>query len=393
MTGLERTGQAAAAVAIGLLLLAGCTTPAYMADRDVSTTASPSTSSTPPNVDPPVWPADNGPGGTPGASTPPAGGSGTSATARSGESQIPLGDSGVIWAADHVTPSVVSIRPLDHSSLGSGVIISTNGYVLTNRHVVEDNARVEVTLATGKKLTGEVLGRDPVVDVAVVKLSESDLPAAPLGDSDALHVGQTAIAIGNPLGFERTVTSGIISATNRNLHEEGAGLDNMIQTDASINPGNSGGPLLDARGHVVGINTAVVQGKYGGGGLGFAVPINTAKQVLQDIVKYGRVIRPWLGLTYIAITPELAEQYSLPADHGAIVAEVTPGGPAARAGIQREDVITSLGGNELHDAGDFRSALRGRSPGQSLPLTVVGPRGERKITVELGEAPAPRAQR
>jgi S1-C subfamily serine protease len=302
-----------------------------------------------------------------------------------------LGDPDIIESARRVTPSVVSVQPVSGRGMGSGIIVSENGYVITNSHVVQGSDRVRVTLATGKKVVGDVLGDDPAVDVAIVKLPLTDLPAAPLGDSDALNVGQGVIAIGNPLGFERTVTSGIVSATNRNLRGEGAVLDNLIQTDASINPGNSGGPLVDLGGRVIGINTAVIQPPYGGSGLGFAVPINTTKQVLQDIVKYGRVVRPWLGLSYIPITSELAQQYHLPVPAGAIVAEVSPGSPADRAGIRSEDIIVRIGKDEIQDAGDLRSALRNRQPGEQLELKLVRPNGERRsLTLEIGEAPAPK---
>lgn len=369
-----RSRVAPAAGALALALIAGgCERVAYMEDR-------PGPSSPRVQVEPPVW-SEPPAGSTAGRRGAPSGSTGD----RSPVANARLGDPGVMEAAREVTPSVVSVRHDD--SLGSGVIVSTNGYIVTNSHVVRGTDRVEITLATGKKTTGQVLGQDPTVDIAVVKVPLTDLPAAPLGDSDHLEVGQSAIAIGNPLGFERTVTSGIVSATNRNLGGRGAVLDNLIQTDASINPGNSGGPLVDARGRVIGINTAVVQGPHGGGGLGFAVPINTAKQVLKDIVEHGRVVRPWMGLSYIPITPEIAEQYRLGAEQGAIVAEVVRGGPADRAGLRAQDIIVRIGSTEIKSQGDLRSALRGRKPGEKLDLAVVRDGSRRTVAVELGEAP------
>ncbi len=367
-------------VGLAATLLGGCERPAFLQDRQESATDRPQDRRP---VETPLWPEPDprtapSPVETPGAA---------------GEEPAQLsslGDVNVIQAADRVTPSVVSIQPASGRGLGSGVIVTRNGYILTNSHVVQGSSRVRVTLATGREVTGQVLGADPAVDIAVVKVDGNDLPAAPLGNSDELHVGQTAIAIGNPLGFERTVTSGIVSATNRNLEGQGAVLDNMIQTDASINPGNSGGPLVDARGRVIGINTAVVSGPYGGTGLGFAVPINTARDTLNDILEHGRVIRPWLGLTYVLVTPELAREYELPAERGAIVANVVRGGPADRAGIRPEDILLQVNGVEVSDAGDLRNALRDHAPGDEIRIVAQRGNDRRTFTVQLGEAPSAR---
>ena len=374
---------ATGALGVGLLMLSGCEQSASMDDRSPRGPGAAAQRESRRDLEPPKWPAEA-----------------TERTVASGEAPPPLGvkeappvskshlgDPDVITSARKVTPSVVSVQPMSGRCMGSGIIVSENGYVITNSHVVQGSDHVRVTLATGKKVVGEVLGNDPTVDVAVVKLPLGDIPAAPLGNSDQLEVGQGVIAIGNPLGFERTVTSGIVSATNRNLEGEGAVLDNLIQTDASINPGNSGGPLVDLAGRVIGINTAVVSPPYGAGGLGFAVPINTAKDVLQDIVQYGKVMRPWLGLSYIAITPEIAQQYRLPADEGAIVMDVVRGGPADLAGIGSEDIITRIEQQKVADAGDLRTALRSRQPGDRVSVQVVGSKGRRTVTLELGEAP------
>lgn len=345
-------------------LLAGCTTPAYMEDRGLDPVGDRAVR----NVEPPQWPE------------------GSSQTSSAPAPQG-LGDPNVIETAKDVTPSVVSVQPASGRGMGSGVIVSRNGYIITNSHVVRGGDEVRVTLATGQRVTGAVLGDDPAVDIAVVKIPGNDLPAAEVGDPDRLLVGQTVLAIGNPLGFERTVTSGIISATNRNLRGEGAVLDNLIQTDASINPGNSGGPLVDLRGRVIGINTAVVSPPYGGGGLGFAVPINTAKDVLNDIVQHGRVVRPWLGLTYINITPELAREYSLPVQRGAIIAEVESGGPAEAAGLRAQDIILRVGDVPINNENDLRKALRDRQPGDRLEIRLQRGSEQRTVTVTLGEAP------
>jgi S1-C subfamily serine protease len=352
-----------AAAALIAAWAAGCALPPQLGERPEGRRTT---------VDPPVWPEPPRTAETPAPAEP-----------------MP-GESSIVQAARAVTPSVVSVRPRGARGLGSGVIVSTNGYVLTNAHVVRGSDQVLVTLATGRDVEGTVLGADPSVDIAVVKIPGENLPAAPLGDSDRLEVGESVLAIGNPLGFERTVTSGIISATDRNLEGRGAVLDNLIQTDASINPGNSGGPLVSSRGQVIGINTAVVQPPYGSGGLGFAVPINTARDVMRDIIEHGRVIRPWLGLTYISITPELAREFGLPAQQGAIVGEVVPSGPADRAGIRAEDIIVRMDGRELREGGDLRSILRDKEPGQEIPLTVLRGRQRLELTVRLGEAPATR---
>ncbi|MFN3651950.1 MAG: S1C family serine protease [Armatimonadota bacterium] len=368
-------GLGLAAAALGAASLAGCATiPAYMQSRENRPRAGVTTPA-PRNMEPPVWP-ESRTGAAQDGATPPSFG-GTQA------------EGGIVEVAQEVTPSVVSIQPLDKRGMGSGLIVTKNGYVLTNSHVVRGQERVTVTLATGREVNGAVLGQDPSVDIAVVKIPGSDLPAAELGSSDDLRVGQLAVAIGNPLGLERTVTAGIVSALNRTLPGEGSLLDNMVQTDASINPGNSGGPLVNSQGQVIGINTAVVSPPYGGGGLGFAVPIDTAREVLQDILQHGRVIRPWLGLTYTLLTEQIAEQYNLPVKQGAIIADVQPGGPAERAGLRSEDIIVRAGDREIKDAGDLRQALRNKMPGDRFQLTVRSREGQRTVTVELGEAPPP----
>jgi S1-C subfamily serine protease len=302
----------------------------------------------------------------------------------------------VIRAARAVAPSVVSVRGGRGRGrgLGSGIIVRSDGLILTNDHVVSGSSAVTVTLADGRSSPGRVLGTDPDVDTALVKIDGvSGLPEARLGDSDTLEVGQTAIAIGNPLGLERTVTVGVVSALHRQI-EDRPSLENLIQTDAAINPGNSGGPLVDSRGRVIGINNAVIQPPYGGGGLGFAVPINTARSVMQGYLRTGQVERAsedraWLGIQYREITPEIAAAYHMPASQGARVADVLAGSPADRAGIHEGDIIVSVNGRPV-TPGALRTEIRRAGVGQRISLVLQ--RGSRRVTVapRLGEAPGER---
>lgn len=284
-----------------------------------------------------------------------------------------------IRVAKAITPAVVSVSRSGGS--GSGIIVSRDGVVLTNAHVVGQSRIVEVGLADGRSLRGEVLGRDPTIDVAVVRIQAQNLPVAPLGDSDQLEVGQTAIAIGNPLGLERTVTSGVVSAVNRN--PRGISLDGLVQTDAAISPGNSGGPLVDSRGRVIGINTAVLAGA-GASGLGFAVPINLANDVVRQLLTTGRITRAFLGIGYSDIGPELARQFELPVSEGIIIGRVEPGTPAARAGLRAQDIIVRANDTEIESGGDLRRLLRDLSPGDTVRFEVLRPSGRTTVSVRLG---------
>jgi serine protease Do len=287
----------------------------------------------------------------------------------------------VIRVARTATPTVVSV--VRRGGSGSGVIIRSEGVILTNAHVVGNARTVEIRTADGRTLTGTVLGRDPEVDIAVVRVNATNLPAAPLGDSDRLEVGQIAVAIGNPLGLERTVTQGVVSAVNR--APQGLSIETaLIQTDAAINPGNSGGPLLDSAGRVIGINTAILVGTTG---LGFAVPINVATDVAEQILATGRVRRAYLGINLIGLTPEIARQFRLPAQEGVVVMNVVANTPAARGGLQRGDIIVSMDGARITDDGEFRRLLRRRRPGETVRLEVVREDGRRQtLSVTLGEA-------
>ncbi len=269
----------------------------------------------------------------------------------------------VIDVVRRARPAVVRVKRGE--ATGSGVVIRKDGVILTNAHVVDDAKTVEIRLANGKTLTGQVLGVDAAVDIAVVKVSATDMPEAPMADSDRLDVGQRAIAIGNPMGLEGTVTTGVVSATNRNRS-----LDDFvgfIQTDAAINPGNSGGPLLDSEGRVMGINTWIL-GRSSG--LGFAVPINVARDVAQQVLETGKVRRAVLGVMPGSVTPEIAQKLKLAVTQGAAVVEVSPGTPAEAAGLKAEDVITQIDGQSVANAGDLRRILRGKKPGDSVSLTV-----------------------
>jgi serine protease Do len=283
-------------------------------------------------------------------------------------------------AVQQVSPAVVLVETGRGS--GSGVIVRPEGVILTNAHVVAQAQAVTVTLADGRRLPGTIIGRDPSVDVAVVRVPLTNAQVAPLGDSDRLVVGQTAIAIGNPLGFERTVTVGVVSALNRSLR--GSTLEPLIQTDAAISPGNSGGPLLDSQGRVIGINTAVIRVE-GAEGLGFAVPINLARDVANQLLETGRVRRAYLGIAQADVTPPIAEQFGLPVREGVLVFDVQPGAPAQRAGLRARDVIVRLGDTPIRQGGDLRRALREASPGATVPVEVARAGGRTTLRVRLAE--------
>jgi S1-C subfamily serine protease len=284
-----------------------------------------------------------------------------------------------IRVSKSVAPAVVTIY--EGSGLGSGVIIDgKNGIILTNNHVVANSdGTVMVKLQNARTLQGRVLGTDPSVDVAVVKVNATDLPQAALGDSDQLEIGQAAVAIGNPLGLGQTVTQGVVSATGRKISPDD--VEGYIQTDAAINPGNSGGPLLDSQGRVIGINTAVLRGPAEG--LGFAVPINVARDVARQIVSGQRVQRGYMGVGLVNITPELRSRFNLPTGTGVIIDEVEEGSPASLAGLRTGDIITAVDGQRVEGRGDLQHVLRSKRPGQSASLKVRRPRGETTVSVRL----------
>ncbi len=270
-------------------------------------------------------------------------------------------------------------RSFKEKSLGSGFIISNEGYILTNNHVVAGADEIKVKLSDGREFKGEVKGNDEKLDIALIKIDAKDqLPLAQLGDSDAIEVGEWVMAIGNPFGLGQTVTAGIVSATGRVI---GSGpYDDFIQTDASINPGNSGGPLFNARGEVIGINAAIVAG---GQGIGFAIPINMAKAVLPQLESAGKVTRGWLGVVIQPITPELARAFGLKTVQGALVAEVTKGSPAEKGGLQSGDIITSFNGKEIHEMNELPRLVAATPIGKTVTVTILrkGNAEQKTITI------------
>ena len=268
--------------------------------------------------------------------------------------------------------------------LGSGFIIDRNGTILTNYHVVDGAQKISVTLSDGKSYDAKVLGKDQKTDIAVIKIDAGqDLPAVTLGDSDRLDVGEWAMAIGNPFGLDHTVTSGIVSAKGRQI---GAGpYDNFIQTDASINPGNSGGPLINLRGEVVGITTAIYSQSGGNIGIGFAIPTNSIKEVLPQLKDKGRVVRGYLGTTVQKITPEIADSLGVKQQRGALVADVVRGSPAERAGIKTGDIITEFNSKEVKDSTELPGLVARVAPGTGTSIKVLRDGKEMTLAITVGE--------
>jgi serine protease DegQ len=276
------------------------------------------------------------------------------------------------------------------SSLGSGVIVSTSGYVLTNDHVVEAADEIEVTLSDGKKLLAKVVGNDPETDLAVLRIDSENLPAISFGSSDTLRVGDVVLAIGNPFGLGQTVTSGIVSALGRGLGINT--FENFIQTDAAINPGNSGGALIDATGSLIGINTVIVSPSGGSMGIGFAIPVSTAKMVLEQIVKNGSVARGWIGVEAQAIDPALAESFRLGAARGALIRGVLRGGPADKAGVKPGDVLVEVQGKPVVDPAGMLNLIAALAPGQPAKVKLKRQGQDVNATITVGRRPKPQAR-
>jgi serine protease Do len=274
--------------------------------------------------------------------------------------------------------------------LGSGIIVRSDGYILTNNHVVEGAEEIKVNLLNNTAYEAEVVGRDPTTDVAVIKIKGGDFPAAPLGDSDALQVGEWVLAIGNPLRLSFTVTAGIVSALGRNINiiPGSYSIENYIQTDAAINPGNSGGPLVNLRGEVVGINSAISTRTGYYQGYGFAIPIDLAKRVMEDLINYKRVIRPILGIQIRDITPELAEALGLKEPIGVLVEDFTQDiSPARDAGVKRRDVVVEVDGAKVKHANELQSLIAQHHPGDVVKLDIIRDRKPVEIKVKLAEKP------
>ncbi|MBI3600939.1 MAG: Do family serine endopeptidase [Nitrospinae bacterium] len=265
-------------------------------------------------------------------------------------------------------------------SLGSGVIIDTKGYILTNEHVVSRASTIKVTLSDNREFDAQLIGADPRSDLAIIKIiSDKPLPYARMGASADIMIGETVIAIGNPFGLSHTVTTGIISAVNRSIKgESGRIYSDFIQIDASINPGNSGGPLLNISGEVIGINTAIYQKAEG---IGFAIPIDRAKRIINDLIKYGEVHEAWLGIFVQKLTPPIAKSFGYPSSRGVIISKIFKGGPSDRAGLRRGDIITSVGKKEVKTITDYYDLIYGYGHGDRIDITVFR-EGER-ITVNL----------
>jgi len=331
-------------------------------------------------------------------------------------SQLSTEEKGIIRIYKAASPAVVNItstalkydyflNPIPTQGSGSGVILTKDGYILTNSHVVEDSKTLEVTLLSGKTFPAILVGLDSSTDLALVKIQDNvPLPTIPLGDSSNLQVGQFVYAIGNPFGLNSTLTNGVISSLNRTLRAPNSRLiENIIQTDAAINPGNSGGPLLDSSGNLIGINTAIFSPTGSNAGIGFAIPVNRAKKVATDLIQYGYVIRSYLGTTLsLEITPQIAKALKLPINHGLMVAEVAPNSPAAYAGIRpgtqavlagnRQimlggDIILAINDRPITTADSFISDIESRPPGQTITLSVLHDNQVKNISVILKQRP------
>ena len=276
-------------------------------------------------------------------------------------------------------------EPRQQSGLGSGVIVSPEGYVLTNNHVIEGADQIEVTLPDARRAAARLIGADPDSDLAVLKIALDRLPVMTLGNSDALQVGDPVLAIGNPFGVGQTVTSGIVSALGRDQLGINT-FENFIQTDAAINPGNSGGALIDTGGNLLGINTAIYSRSGGSMGIGFAIPVSTARQVLESIIQNGRVVRGWIGIEPNELTPELAQTFGVRASAGVMVTGVLNTGPAAAAGIRPGDVITQIGGQPVRTVRELLTRIAALAPGTATPFTL----DRRGQSVQTSVTPAQR---
>ncbi len=335
---------------------------------------------------------------TPRATLPPA-------VADGGATRALLDEALVVDLFERVSPSVVNVSvrvpntsgqgPTARQGAGSGFVVDDQGHILTNNHVVADASRIEVTLADGLKVPAEVRGRDALNDIALLKVEAPSDRLRPvlLGDSTSLRVGQLAVAIGNPFGFTRTLTVGVVSGLGRPIEDAGRRpLLDMIQTDAAINPGNSGGPLLNSRGEVIGITTLIDRSQLS---VGFAVPINTAIQILPSMIAGQRVARPWLGVAGVAVSPLVAEQFKLGVDQGILVREAVPGGPADQAGIKggtvdspaSGDIIRAVDGQPVLRVADLVATIDPRMVGEQVAITIVRGGSEQTVQVTLGEYP------
>jgi serine protease Do len=280
-------------------------------------------------------------------------------------------------------------QPRRQGGVGSGVIVSADGYILTNNHVVEDADQVTVSTSDRREFTAKVVGTDPNTDIAVLKIDGRNLPIVPMRTGAVPAVGDLAFAVGNPFGIGQTVTMGIVSATSRGMGGAIEQYEDFIQTDAAINPGNSGGALVNTNGELIGINTAILAGNSGGNqGIGFAIPVAMAREVMDQLVKTGKVVRGYMGAQVQDVTPALARAFKLPTASGAALPMVEPNGPAAKAGLQAGDVVTAVNGEPVADANALRLRISRTAPGTVVRLTVNRAEGQREIPVTLGTLPS-----
>jgi len=306
-------------------------------------------------------------------------------------------DEKVLGIIEQVSKSVVNIntvrvlydgfyQTVPVKGMGSGFIFDERGYILTNNHVIEAAEKILVTLADGHSIGGRILGNIRSLDIAIVKIETERMTVAKLGDSDKLRIGQSVFAIGNPFGLAGgpTVTSGVISALNRTIHSQEGEFQNLVQTDAAINPGNSGGPLIDTEGQVIAICTAIIPYAQG---IGFAIPINVAKDLAQEIITRGVLIRPWLGITGLNITREVAYHYGIPVDRGVYVVNVTPDSPADKAGMERGDILLEMGSKRIDTIDELQRTLLERKPGDRIEVTVLRGRQKGRLGVILERMP------
>ncbi len=283
-------------------------------------------------------------------------------------------------------------QPQRENSLGSGVIVSPDGLILTNHHVIESADEIEVALADGRTVPAKIVGSDPETDLAVVKVDMRNLPSITFGRSEQLSVGDVVLAIGNPFGVGQTVTQGIVSALGRN-HLGINTFENFIQTDAPINPGNSGGALIDAEGNLVGINSAIYSRSGGSMGIGFAIPVSLAKQIMDQIVRQGSVTRGWIGIEAQDITPELAESFKLKEARGALIAGVMRGGPADRAGVKPGDILMGINNQLVIDSSSMLNVIAALKPGHQANVKIVRNQAEQTLTIVIGKRPKPEPRR
>ena len=276
--------------------------------------------------------------------------------------------------------------------LGSGVIVSPEGYILTNNHVIEGAAEIQVTLSDSRRAIAQVIGADPDTDLAILRITLDRLPVIALGNSDTAQVGDRVLAIGNPFGVGQTVTSGIVSALGRNQLGINT-FENFIQTDAAINPGNSGGALVDVNGNLIGINTAIYSRSGGNMGIGFAIPVSTARQVLEGIVRDGQVVRGWVGIEPMELTAELAETFGLKQTEGVIVTGVLQNGPAANAGLRPGDLLLKVSGQPVKNVGELLTQIASLTPGKAAKLDVMRRNQTLTLDVTPAQRPKPKLQK